>query len=255
MRGRVTDKSSILLLGRNSVVFGAIVIFVLSMGIGYFLGYKGSGFGKTDKQALEHGLPLPPSPSSEDKKIVEPSSGNAPVLQDMPTPPAKAPAAAEKTLPGPAAVKNDGKGPAAKPAAESPAAAEKEKAEATDIIQPEAREGAAPDKPAPGKYAAVPKEKGVPAPRNTGAADKAKKGASAGKVYAIQLGAFPSKEGALQLQSGLKGKGVKTYLVNKTKDDPYYRVRTGSFRSRKEAEHGSKALEKKTGLHNFVTLK
>lgn len=260
MRGRVTDKSSILLLGRNTVIFGAIVIFVLSMGIGYFLGYKGSGFGKADKQDLEHGLPLPTVPSPEDKKIIEPSPGNAPVLQDAPKPQATAPAAAEKKPSEPPSDKKDPKEQAEKRAAEKPAAAAKGKA---DVIEPpktakdDEDEDVAPEKPAHAKQSASSKAKAAKqqAPANAGANTKAKKGAVAGKAYTVQLGAFPGKEGALQLQSSLKGKGISTYLVSKTKNDPYYRVRTGSFKNRKEAERGSKAIEKKTGLQNFVTLK
>lgn len=254
MRGRVTDKSSILLLGRNTVIFGAVVIFAVSLGVGYFLGYKGSSFGRID---AEHGLPLPPAPSPEDKRILEPPVVSKTVPSNPQIPSTLPPEAAEIKLEGPAV--------AQQPAAEqtpkqTPKQIPKQTIEASQpdkkgkgggngIIQPEIKKT---DTPESVSVIAKPKE----APSGKKKNEKVEKAkVSAGKLYTVQFGAFPSKEGALQLRAALKAKGIAAYIINKTDSEPYYRVRTGAFKNRKEADLNSRSLQKKTGMPNFVTFR
>jgi preprotein translocase subunit SecG len=53
MRVRGPERSSILLLGRSTVIIGAIVITVLSFGLGYFWGYKESDVSQTEDEPPE----------------------------------------------------------------------------------------------------------------------------------------------------------------------------------------------------------
>src|SRR5208337_4459277 len=70
MRGGATERSSILLLSRNTVLIGALLITVASFGIGYFFGFRGGGSTGQDKQPVESaktGDVFPP----EDKRVIE----------------------------------------------------------------------------------------------------------------------------------------------------------------------------------------
>src|SRR5271169_5600946 len=70
MIGRGTERSSILLLGRNSVVIGALLITIASFGVGYFFGYKSSGASVQEKQVAESSRPGEVVPL-EEKRIIE----------------------------------------------------------------------------------------------------------------------------------------------------------------------------------------
>jgi cell division protein FtsN len=249
MRGRVTDKSSILLLGRNTVIFGAVVIFAISLGVGYFLGYKGSSFGRIDKQESEHGLPLPPATSPEDKRILEPPISSKPVPFNPKMPSSLPPEAAEIKPEGPAVAQQSAAEQTPKQTIEASQSDIKGKGGGKGIIQPEIMK-----KTAPESVSVIAKPKEAPSGKKRNEkGEKAK--VSAGKLYTVQFGAFPSKEGAMQLRAALKAKGISTYIVNKTDSEPYYRVRTGSFKNRKEADLNSRSLQKKTGMPNFVTFR
>lgn len=264
MRGRVTDKSSILLLGRNTVIIGAIVITVMSLGIGYFLGYKGGNFGLTEKQdqnSAETKLPLP----AEEKRVLETPPGDRPVLPS----PSKQPVSptendAQKTaeqaqIPQD---KEDTKSkkilePSTKAVVPEPAVkGKKEKADSGESAQPEKKENVAAaktdKKAARDKTTAQNSAKGEPKTKVRKDDSKSEPGA---KAYTVQVGAFPSSEGASQLQQSLKAKGIKAYIANRAEGDPYYRVRIGTYKNKKEAERTAIALQKRTGLPNFVTIK
>src|SRR5208283_4405178 len=70
MRGGVAERSSILLLSRNTVLIGALLIVVASFGLGYFFGFRGSGSPEQDKQPVESARTSGVFPP-EDKRVIE----------------------------------------------------------------------------------------------------------------------------------------------------------------------------------------
>jgi cell division protein FtsN len=214
MRIKGSERSSILLLSRNTVLIGIVIIAVASFGLGYFFGYRGGGtpvVAKEDITAEQREL-LPP----EDRKVLAPSVEDKPVIMPPVVP----------IFPGDPV---QGELPAAPPV-EMP---EKE-------LLPKYKESEKNELPA-----AEPPKKPEP---------KAADVVLPKRVYTVQVGAFPSREGAERLQRMLKAKGVESYIVNGRRDI-YFRVRVGSFESRREAERNAAVLQKKTGMKNFVTIR
>src|SRR5208337_4110750 len=70
MRGGATERSSILLLSRNTVLIGALLITVASFGLGYFFGFRGSGPTEQDKQPVESAKTSDVFPP-EEKRVIE----------------------------------------------------------------------------------------------------------------------------------------------------------------------------------------
>lgn len=248
MRGGLSERSSILLMGRNTVVMGAVVITVASFAIGYFLGFKGGGSPEQEKQAVQNTkagdlLPL------EEKRVID-----LPV-KDAPGVPVKPSAAQPTPVKQPEQVAEaSSQKPAEAAASVGVNAAQKNETRtaAAPAGQPQAH-ASAPDEQA--SQAAKP---GASSAKTAGhSAGKTKKkangGASSGKLYAVQMGAFPSKEGAEQLYQNLKASGLKPYIVNASDGNSYFKVRIGNFKNKKAAEKSAAALSKKTGLQNFVT--
>lgn len=277
MRNRGTEKSSILLLGRNTLIIGAVVVTIISFGLGYFFGYKGGDITEAVKQVKDkdkdkdNAKPAETQPA-EEKKVLEVSSAkNAATSGSQPAAPANAaqsqqsapvtpPADAIKPpepipeigppkLPEPAS-KRAGKGSArgrkAREDEEDNKAVEKEKIKTEKALEDKAADSPAPKKPAGVKT----KSRKSPAANVKKGTQKADTGK---KQYTVQMGAFPTKEGAEQLQRNLKAKGLKPYIEEK--GDNYYRVRTGSYGNKKDAEREAIAISKQTGLQNFVTAK
>lgn len=258
MRLKGPEKSSILLLGRNTVVIGAVVIIVVSFVFGYFFGYKGTDILEKGKHDSESRVAAAP----EDKKTLD-NADNSPVLPPVIKPsefPKEAvqqkPSTPEPQKPDNKALaeqKNQevakadaGKGPLSPQAGlESPDSAGTEK------------ERPAKESAGTGKVTGKTKKNSSPQkilkPSKT--AKKQKETESAKGTYTVQVGAFPSREGAEQLLQGLKAKNIKAYIVDSGEGNPYFRVRTGTFKSRKDAEQMSSQLQKKDGLQNFVTTK
>lgn len=253
MRGRITEKSSILLLSRNTVIIGALVITVFGLGLGYLLGYKGGMLGIAEKQQnpTETRLPLP----SEEKKVIESPSGDSPVLSAEPK---TQPQTAEQE-----AQKEPEQAQETKPAQKE--LKPKDKKTAQENLEPEKKQEVPQEKPVVKtpkekrggkKPAETPKEE----PKQQAAPTKTEKAqpkpiATAKKAYTVQFGAFPSSEGAAQLAQSLKAKNINAYITERAEGDPYYRVRTGSYKNRKEAEKAALSLQKQTGLANFVAVK
>jgi cell division protein FtsN len=76
-------------------------------------------------------------------------------------------------------------------------------------------------------------------------------------VYTVQLGALKSAEEARQLRAKYAKKGYKVYITvsrNKGKAK-IYKVRTGEFTEKKDAEILAVRLKKNEGLSAFVTVK
>jgi cell division septation protein DedD len=250
MRFRGTERSSILLLGRNTVVIGAVVITILSFGLGYFLGFKGGDFTKPEdqKEEIVSEKPQIPPAAQEEKRVLE-SSPEQPIAP--PIKPFEAPQEAKSQKPAEKEVPAEKEAPK-----EQPKDQKAEKAVKTDDKQePEKdKKQAADDKIAGRIQAEVDAKAKAAKPDKTPAKAKTAQKPAAKKAYTIQFGAFPNKEGAEQLQQNLKAKKIKAYIV-KGENDPYFRVRTGEFQNKKEADRQAATLEKQTGLQNFVTTK
>jgi len=236
----MSERSSILLMGRNTVVIGAVVITVASFAIGYFLGFKGGGSPEQEKQQQVAQNPkagdlLP----LEEKRVIDLPVKDVPSkpLAAQPAPAKQAEQVAEASAQKPA-----------EPAASPDTKAKSSKKETKEANQPQA-EASAPAEQAAKPAASTAKTGGHAAEK---AKKKAKGGAHTGKLYAVQIGAFPSKEGAEQMSQNLKASGLKPYIVSAS-DGSYYKVRIGNFKNKKTAEKSAAALSKKTGLQNFVT--
>ncbi|MEW6739213.1 MAG: SPOR domain-containing protein [Nitrospirota bacterium] len=261
MRVRGPERSSILLLGRSTVIIGAIVITVLSFGLGYFWGYKGSDVSQTEdevKKDTEQKVIIPP----EDKRVLETTSTTpkeAPIAPSIKPPefpqettPQKS-AEPEKELPKEqkTAESKAGKSHGVEIAEGRGEQAEKAEKDSSEVKGPE-----------------VKAETKAKTKENTPAANKEKNTAKSAvkknafpktsksvKLYAIQFGAFPNKEGAEQLRQSLISKGIKAYIVSRTESDPYFRVRVGTYKTKREADLAAVSLQKRTGMQNFVTAK
>lgn len=252
MRLRGPERSSILLLGRSTVIIGVIVITVLSFGLGYFWGYKGSGVSQTEdevKKDTEQKVSVP----SEDKRV----------LETTPTTPKEAPIA--PSIKPPEFPQETTPQKSAEPEREVPkeqktAERKADKSYGIEIAEDrgeQKKEMQSADKAsleAVRSQESNVKEQTSGAPR-TVLNTKRKAPSKSVKLYAIQFGAFPNKEGAEQLQQSLRSKGIKAYIVSKTESDPYFRVRVGAYKTRKEADMAAVSLQKRTGMQNFVTTK
>lgn len=258
MRVRGPERSSIILLGRSTVIIGAVVITLLSFGLGYFWGYKGSNVSDAEKEttsSAESKLNIPP----EDKRVLEPASRDSSIAPSIKPPEfpqevkPQRPAEPEKEL--------------SKEQKSVDAQMDKNRIDKKNIEVAEEKTEQADSKQSFDKISSEPKgaeEKRSKTPARTvkkkalKPSSKAASGESAvssKKVYTIQFGAFPNKEGAEQLQKTLKAKGIKAYIVGRREGDPYFRVRVGAYRNKKDAEKNAVIMQKKTGMQNFVTIK
>ncbi len=255
MRGGAAERSSILLLSRNTVIIGAFVITVASFGIGYFFGFRGVGLTGQDKQPAESAKTADVLPS-EDRRVIELPAKDAAVrpVGDQPAPANESEQSAEAS--------------AQKPA-EAPAAQAKDEIPKRQVIAGKTKKNEAQKNEV--RTAAVaanqvqdnPASAGQPAlagasktGRHTGekAKKRTKKSVPTRKLYTVQAGAFPSKQGAEQLAKNLKTKGYHPYVLNANGSNDYFKVRIGTFKNKKAAEKSSAELLKKTGLQNFVTV-
>ncbi|MBI5187764.1 MAG: SPOR domain-containing protein [Nitrospirae bacterium] len=77
------------------------------------------------------------------------------------------------------------------------------------------------------------------------------------KKYTVQVSAFQNASDAERLKKKLDKKGYKTYITTSEtkKHEKLYKVRTGEFKSRKEAEILSIKIRKTEGLQAFVTFR
>jgi len=74
-------------------------------------------------------------------------------------------------------------------------------------------------------------------------------------VYAVQIGAFKSPAEARQRKATFEKKGYKAYIVTSmnTKGQKIYKVKTGEFRKKKEAEVLALKLKNTEKLPTYVT--
>lgn len=235
MRLKDQGRNSILLLNRTSVIAGAIIIAVISLGVGYFIGFKTGTSGNVE---VEHITEKPPKPVvNEDKRVLEPP----------PTPPPTPPTS--NMLSGKDDTKQTDKS--------QKKDVEKKDEEPKIVIQEQKQDLSAQKgfekRPTPEKKVEpVPdKPKSVPQVEEK----KPEKTLTKTRYFTIQLGAFPSKTGAEDLKSQLKSKGISAYIVNKDKDSIYFKVRVGNYSNKKEAERALISIEKQTGLKGFITTR
>jgi cell division protein FtsN len=73
--------------------------------------------------------------------------------------------------------------------------------------------------------------------------------------YTVQIGAFKSPAEARQMKAKFEKKGYESYIspAKDRKGQKIYKVKTGDFRDRKEAEVLALKLRKTEGLHTYVT--
>ncbi len=260
MRGGAAERSSILLLSRNTVLIGALLITVASFGIGYFLGFRGGGSPAQEKQPAESAKTSDVFPPEEKRVIDLP-------VKDVAGKPATAKTAAanQPEQAAEASARTPDEAPAAQAKDEIPKGqdtAEKTRkpglqknevrtaAVAANPVQDNASVKSSPPAQA-GQAASTAPKSG----RHTGAKakKKAKNSVPSGKLYTVQVGAFPSRDGADQLYQKLKAKSYNPYIVDAGGSNDYFKVRVGSFKDKKAAEKSAAELSKKTGLQNFVT--
>lgn len=265
MRGGVSDRSSILLLGRNTVVIGAVLITIASFGMGYFFGFRGNSTSEQEKPGVQSAK-TPETVPLEEKRVIDlpvkditgkaAPSVAAPAKETEPD----AGAEAEKQPEAAESPKTKAKSEAAPPVTQKAAADQNQKTRKVEsktapaaANQPQADASAQ-----SGQSAQADKAEAAPSKNDKHAAGKAKKKVKAasvpkGKLYAVQIGAFPNKEGAEQLFQTLKSNGYSPYIINASEDNAYYKVRIGAFKNKKDAEKNAAEILKKTGLQNFIT--
>lgn len=193
-----------------------IVIVVICSALSFSLGYF-VGLGQGDKNPLTGPPAADPAPVTQAEKSENPSTGG-PQEPNAPT---------EKT---------------------SPAVAAK---------QQETVSGDAPAAAAPLK---APEQKTAPLKKDTPASVSKDTPAAAPEqtaVYTVQLGAIKNPVEARRLKERLAKKGFKATIVvaKNQKNEKIYKVRTGEFTERREAEVLALRLKKNEGLNAFVTPK
>lgn len=243
MRLKDQSRNSILLLNRSSVIGGAILLVLISLGLGYFIGFKTGHSGVADLEQVTE----PPKKTIEEKRVIETPPKTE--SQPAPLPPPSSVSVLENNEKS--AKTEDKKVEKEHPPIEIKKDDTQDRSFNKQIGQQKAEKE---DIPSDRKSINKVEEKPQKLPIET-EKKPTKNTKTQGKFYTIQFGAFPSIQGAEELQKNLKAKGVSTYIVDKGKDGLYYRVRTGSFENKKEADKQVALLEKKTGLKGFVTIK
>ncbi|MFQ3573104.1 MAG: SPOR domain-containing protein, partial [Thermodesulfovibrionales bacterium] len=226
------------LLNRTSVIVGAIIISVISLALGYFIGFKTGTSGSLE---VEHITEKPPKRiTNDEKRVLEP-----------PPPPSPTPQT-NKVVPSDIDDVKQTDKPVEKKEVE------KKTEEPKIIIQEQKQDLSSPrgfeKRLTPEKRQDLEQDQTKSAPKVDEKRIE-KQTSTKVKNYTIQLGAFPSRSGAEELKTQLKGKGINAYIVNKDKDSIYFKVRVGSYSNKKEAERALISIEKQTGLKGFITVR
>ncbi len=231
-----TEKPSASLFGKEFIIVLVIIFSGLSFTLGYFVGKNGApkpepalqaveSSAQVQKQELPTVSPLPAvPPASEQPKpalppVKEPLTPIAPVTEK---PAQQLTTNVTKTTP--AEVKEKGQ-------QKSPVALPQKSAEAQST------------KPAP--------EKSVQKVEPSATSE------SKSSIYTVQIGAFKNIAEAKQLKAKFDKKGHKSFIstVKNKKAQKIFKVKTGEFREKKEAEVLALKLKKTEGLQTYVTLK
>ena len=263
MRLRDPRNASLLILATDTVVIALVVIVIASLGVGFLIGYKISDWTREGIPFLPGGQPKAPlvenvKPADSEKKPQETAAAQPPqeVVKDAAEIPAESP------LRQPAGQSRNSP-PKPSPAAEQQTVPEEpaKTARAVDTASAPRQEQPKQSRPEPGKDAKQKKltreaASAQKTARDSGAAADPKEGAASGpgRVYTIQIGAFPQKDEAELLRDRVAAKGFKAYIVNEGEQDPYFRVRVGKFRDRKSSEQAALSLREKTGADYYILV-
>ncbi|MDH4231257.1 MAG: SPOR domain-containing protein [Nitrospirota bacterium] len=216
------NSASLQLPGKEFIIVVVVIFSALSFTLGYFVGKSGiDGAQMNHPQAAE----TAPSPQTQGQDAFS-RSGSLSAPEDAP--------GAEET------------------AATDGEAQQKEPIVAAGAKQP------APAKP-PEPVKDKPRAQTVAKQNVKESPDARKSSGSSSKepVYSVQLGAFKSSAETKSFRKKYAIKGIKTFVstsANKKKEK-IYKVRTGEFRDRKDAELLSLKLNKTEDLKTFVTVR
>jgi len=221
------EKPSGFLFGKEFIIVLVIVFSGASFTLGYFVGKNTAGTAANSLQAAEG--------------IVQQNRPDLP-----PAPPAQA--QAQPTETAPAAVPSQGISPESAPAAAVP-----KQGDGKDT-------GAAPQEQL---KAVVQQEHTQPGAAGTNTEKTAAKTSQETltdektRLYTVQIGAFKSTEEAKQLKARFEKKGYKSFVsvLKDKKGNKIYKVKTGEFPDKKDADVLALKLKKTEGLHTYVTTK
>jgi cell division septation protein DedD len=221
--GVFKEKTSLPLYGRGLLIMTVIFFSSLSFTLGYFVGKNITE--KRPEVVSQISEPAPLPQNQESGQVVSDRTADAPVQNN-------ALASEEKPESKQAVVQI----PAAPPAKKGPEPA------LASVSVPSAD--------------AV-KEHPKAAPKENASSGPSKIAPREGDVtYTVQLGAFKSAPEARRLKTKLEKKGYRTQITtstNKTKHERIYKIRTGAFDDKKDAEMLALKLKKTEGLNAFVT--
>ena len=218
------EDASVRIVGRGFIIAVVVVFSSLSFTLGYFVG-KNNAEKKSEPlaQPPSKAVDVEPQQASPAVQMQPPGAEGQTVSADKPVQDMKT---AQETVSFPSGEsQNEGK------------TAEKQK-EAVNNTHKNDRKG-------------EPMESS-----QTDGRSHVKSGAS-DAVYTVQLGALRNAEEARQLRAKYAKKGYKTFIaVSRSKSKvKVYKVRTGEFTEKKDAEILALRLKKNEGLSAFVTVK
>jgi cell division septation protein DedD len=129
----------------------------------------------------------------------------------------------------------------------------KEIKKAEKVVRTEARESKASARQEPVRAARKAEDKPAEAANKAKPAETDSK--QPGKLWTVQVNAFPDEQSAKAWVDRLKDKGYKAYVSeSRTKGKVWYRVRVGRFESREDAEKLEESLRSKENLtKSFAT--
>ncbi|NJD56915.1 MAG: SPOR domain-containing protein [Nitrospirae bacterium] len=213
------ERPSGFLLGKEFIVVLVIVFSGISFTLGYFVGKNTAGT-----------APAPPLLAVETTQQTRPDA--QPPLPAQPPLQQPVNAAAADAVPA----------PPGQPAS-APVASEKHAGNAA-VAAPQVQQKSA------NTVAAGPDKAAARSTAEPGTSEKP-------KVFTVQIGAFKSIAEARQLKAKFEKKGYKPFIsvVKDRKGTKIYKVKTGEFPDRKDAEVLALKLKKTEALHTYVTTK
>jgi len=217
------EKPSGFLFGKEFIIVLVIVFSGVSFTLGYFVGKNTAGTAANSLQAAEG--------------IVQQNRPDLP-----PAPPA------QSTETAPAAVPSQGISPESAPAAAVPKQGDGKDTGAAP--QEQLKAGVQQKHTQPGAAGTSTEKTAAKTAQESLTAEKT-------RLYTVQIGAFKSTEEAKQLKARFEKKGY-TSFVSAVKDkngNKIYKVKTGEFPDKKDADVLALKLKKTEGLHTYVTTK